>query len=41
MFVVFGAFLLLACIPIAALTRRAAAGAIVEEAPEPTRIRVE
>lgn len=39
-FVVFGAFLLLACIPIIGLTRRvaatAAATAIVEEAPEPT-----
>jgi MFS family permease len=35
-FVVFGVFLSLACIPIVALTRRAAAATIVEEAPEPT-----
>jgi MFS family permease len=35
-FVVFGAVLLLMCIPIVGLTRRAAATAIVEEAPEPT-----
>jgi MFS family permease len=35
-FVVFGVFLLLLCIPIVGLTRRAAAAAIVEEMPEPT-----
>jgi MFS family permease len=34
-FVVFGAFLLLACIPIIGLTRRAAAAAIVQQAGEP------
>jgi hypothetical protein len=34
-FVVLGGFLLLLCVPIVRLTRRAAA-AIVEEAPEPT-----
>src|SRR6266436_4737849 len=35
-FVVLGTFLLLLCVPIVRLTRRAAATAIVEEAPEPT-----
>jgi MFS family permease len=35
-FVVLGAFLLLLCLPIVRLTRRAAQTAIVEEAPEPT-----
>src|SRR6266436_1212456 len=35
-FVVLGSFLLLLCVPIVRLTRRAAATAIVEEAPEPT-----
>jgi MFS family permease len=35
-FMVLGGFLLLMCIPIVRLTRRAAAVAIVEEAPEPT-----
>src|SRR5712692_4242079 len=35
-FFVLGGFLLLLCVPIVRLTRRAAATAIVEEAPEPT-----
>jgi sugar phosphate permease len=35
-FVVLGSFLLLLCVPILRLTRRAAATQIVEEAPEPT-----
>ena len=35
-FVVLGTFLLLLCVPIVRLTRRAARAAIVEEAPEPT-----
>lgn len=35
-FVVLGSFLLLLCVPILRLTRRAAATPIVEEAPEPT-----
>ena len=35
-FVVLGSFLLLLCVPIVRLTRRAAQAAIVEEAPEPS-----
>ncbi len=35
-FVVLGTFLLLLCVPIVRLTRRAARTAITEEAPEPT-----
>ncbi len=35
-FVVFGSFLMLMCIPIVGITRRAAATPIVEEMPEPT-----
>jgi MFS family permease len=35
-FVILGIFLLLLCVPIVRLTRRAAATAIAEEAPEPT-----